>query len=188
MSQWCSMPNTNSWHTLCWCDSKSYLFNNYIQTHVSYSNIIIYVYPTRCNVAQFILSGNWSTCFGWYHHPSSGAQTTVSTASGICHTISAICRYRGRVGTDLSVLWAAYATHSTADSNNGVTNTRFCRYSCLRSWWWVVVSPEICRAVSMYNKLCNAASCWIYIRILLRCTDPWALNFSIIRPFWNAAL
>jgi len=25
-----------------------------------------------------------------------------------------------------------------ADSSNGVTNTRCCRYSCLRSWWWVV--------------------------------------------------
>jgi hypothetical protein len=58
-------------------------------------------------------SGNCSTCFGWYHHPSSGAQTTVSTASGICHTFTANCRYRGRVGTGLSVLWVAYATHST---------------------------------------------------------------------------
>ena len=47
---------------------------------ILYSNI----YPTRCNVTQFILSGNCSTCFGWYNHPSSGAQTTVSTASGIC--------------------------------------------------------------------------------------------------------
>ena len=26
------------------------------------------------------------------------------------------------------------------------------------------------------NKLCNGASCWIYIRIYLRCTDPWTLN------------
>jgi hypothetical protein len=34
---------------------------------------------------------------------------TVSTASGICHTVTAICRYRGRVGTGLSVLWVAYA-------------------------------------------------------------------------------
>ena len=59
-----------------------------------YSN----VYPTRCNVTQFIICGNCSTCFGWYHHPSSGAQTTVSTASGICHAVIAICRYRGRVG------------------------------------------------------------------------------------------
>ena len=46
-------------------------------------------------------------------HPSSGAHTTVSTASGICHTVTAICRYRGRVGTGVSVLWVAYATHST---------------------------------------------------------------------------
>jgi hypothetical protein len=31
-------------------------------------------------------------------------KTTVSTASGICHTVTAICRYRERVGTGLSVL------------------------------------------------------------------------------------
>jgi len=66
-----------------------------------YSNI----YPTRCNFTQFILSGNCSTCFGWYLHPSSGARTTVSTASGICQTVIAICRYRGWVGTGLSVVW-----------------------------------------------------------------------------------
>jgi hypothetical protein len=29
--------------------------------------------------------------------------TTVSTASGSWHTVIAICRYRGRVGTGLSV-------------------------------------------------------------------------------------
>jgi len=57
-----------------------------------YSNI----YPTRCNVTQFILSGQCSTCFGWYLHPSSGAQTTVSTTSGICQNVTAICRYSGR--------------------------------------------------------------------------------------------
>jgi len=39
--------------------------------------------PTRRNYTQFILSVNCSTCFGWYLHPSSVAQTTVSTASGI---------------------------------------------------------------------------------------------------------
>jgi hypothetical protein len=30
-----------------------------------------------------------------------------------CHIVLAICRYRGRVGTGLGVLWVAYATHST---------------------------------------------------------------------------
>jgi hypothetical protein len=98
--------------------------------------------PTICNVTQFIISRNCSTCFGWYLHPSSRAQTTVSTASGICHTVTATCRY-----------------------------TRCCRHSCFRFWWWVVVPPKTCRAVSRYNKLCNVPSCWIYIRILLRCTD-----------------
>jgi hypothetical protein len=38
-----------------------------------------------------------------------------------------------------------------ADSSNGVTNTRCCRYSCKRSWWWVEVSPKTCRAVSRYK-------------------------------------
>ena len=57
-----------------------------------YSNI----YPTRCNFTQFI-SGNCSACFGWYLHPSSGAHnTTVSTASGICQTVTATCRDSGR--------------------------------------------------------------------------------------------
>jgi len=54
------------------------------------------IYPTRCNVTQFILSGNCSTCFGWYLHPSSGAQTPVSTAPGICHTVTTTYRYSGR--------------------------------------------------------------------------------------------
>jgi hypothetical protein len=33
-----------------------------------------------------------------------------------------------------------------ADSRNGVTNTRCCRYSCMRSWWWVEVPPETCKS------------------------------------------
>ena len=35
-----------------------------------------------------------------------------------------------------------------AGSSNGLTNARCCRYSCLRSWWWVQVPPETCWAVS----------------------------------------
>jgi hypothetical protein len=72
--------------------------------------------------------------FRVHHHPSSGAQTIVSTAYGICYTVIDICRYRERFGTGLGVLWVAYDNNSTlkpaADSNNGVTNTRCCRYGC----------------------------------------------------------
>jgi len=35
-------------------------------------NILVYIQQ------QFILSGSYSTCFGWYLHLSSGAQTTAS--------------------------------------------------------------------------------------------------------------
>jgi hypothetical protein len=53
----------------------------------------------RCTVYLYLetalhISGGTST-----HHLA-----TVSTASGICHTVTAICCYRGRVGTGLSVL------------------------------------------------------------------------------------
>jgi hypothetical protein len=71
------------------------------------NNILIYIQQDATLHSLFYLE-TCSTCFGWYHHPSSGAQTTVSTASGICHTVIAICRYRLRVGTGLIVLWVAY--------------------------------------------------------------------------------
>ena len=91
------------------------IFNPYpanVENIVSPNSIIIYIQEDETLHSLFI-SGNCSTCFGWYFHPSSGAHTTVSTASSISHTVTVMCRYRGRVGTGLSVLWVAYATHST---------------------------------------------------------------------------
>jgi hypothetical protein len=124
-------------------------------------NIPIYIQQDATLHSLFI-SGNCSTCFWWYFHPSSVAHTTVSTASVIFHTVTATCRYRGRVGTGLSVLWVA-------GSSNGVTIPDAVG---MRSWWWVKVPPETCKAVSRYNKLCNVESCWIYIGILLNPTPP----------------
>jgi hypothetical protein len=88
--------------------------SNGVHGSVHRKNILIYIQKDAMLHSLF-LSGNCSTCFGWYHRPSSGAQTTVSTASGICHTFTAICRYRGGVETGLSVLWVAYAIHSAPD-------------------------------------------------------------------------
>jgi hypothetical protein len=85
-------------------------FNDHGSVHREY--IPIYIQEDATLNSLFI-SGNCSTCFVWYFQPSSGEHTTVSTSSGICHTLTAICRYGGRVGTGLSVLWVAYATHST---------------------------------------------------------------------------
>jgi hypothetical protein len=81
-------------------------------------------------------------------HVSGGTSThhqeriQLSTAY-ICHTVTAICRYRGRVGTGLSVLWVAYAP------DNG--------------WKY---HPKYVEQFPDMNKLCNVAYCWIYWNIL----------------------
>jgi hypothetical protein len=61
-------------------------------------HILIYIQQDATLHSLFI-SGNCSTCFEWYLRPSSEAHTTVSTAPGTCQTVTATCRYRGRVGT-----------------------------------------------------------------------------------------
>jgi hypothetical protein len=73
-------------------------FKRCIKSHMPFANIIrrfnvhgpvhhkhIPIYIQKdATVHSLFISGNCSTCFGWYFHPSSGAHTTVSTASGIC--------------------------------------------------------------------------------------------------------
>ena len=54
-----------------------------------------------------------------------------------------------------------------AGSNNGLTSTRCCRYSCVCSWWWVEVPPKHVEQFPDINKLCKVASCWIYVGIYL---------------------
>jgi hypothetical protein len=76
-------------------------FNVHVSVHGKYIPICIQQNETL-NI--LFIFGNCSTCFGWYFHTSSGAHTTLSTASGICHTVTANCRYRGRIGTGWSVL------------------------------------------------------------------------------------
>ena len=71
-------------------------FNVHGSVHRKY--ILIYIQQDATLHSLFI-SGNPSTCFGWYLHPSSGAHTTVSTASGTCQIVTATCRYCGGVGT-----------------------------------------------------------------------------------------
>ena len=79
---------------------------------VHHNNIQIYIQQDAMLHSLFYLETALHVSGGTIH-PSSGAQTTVSTATGICHTVIAICSYRGRVGTGLRVQWLAYATRST---------------------------------------------------------------------------
>jgi hypothetical protein len=50
-------------------------------------------------------------------------------------------------------------------------------YNCIYSIWYLshrycyLPLPKLVEQFPDINKLCNVACCWIYIRILLRCTD-----------------
>jgi hypothetical protein len=124
-------------------------FGQWFDINWYYSN----VYLTRCNVTRFIY-----------------LETAVHVSGGT------ITHYQERKQLYLQhlvfVTPLLLPATIAADSSNGVRNNRCYKYSCLRSWWWVLISPETCRAVSRQNKLCNVASCWMYIGIYLRCTDP----------------
>ena len=62
-------------------------FNFNIHGSVHRNNILC-KFQQDAHVTEFILSDNCSTCFGRHYHPSSGAQTTVTTVSGNCYTVT----------------------------------------------------------------------------------------------------
>jgi hypothetical protein len=125
-------------------------------------NVHSNIYPTRCNVTQFIYI--WKLLYMFWVVPPPIIRSTYNCIYSIWYLSHCYCK--------LLLSWkSSNSSTIAAGRSNGVTNTRCCRYSCMCSWWWVEVPPETCRAVSRY-KLCNAASCWICTGIHLRCTDP----------------
>ena len=58
------------------------------------NNILIHIQQDATLHSLFYLKTALQVS-GGTHNPSSGAKTTVSTASGICHTVTATCRYSG---------------------------------------------------------------------------------------------
>jgi len=103
--------------------------------------------PTRCNNIQFI-----SICKPLY---------TLRVVSPPIIRSSYHCIYSNWHYWDcycyLSWTWldgnsfpSSHVHHlvtSTTCSSNGLNNARYCRYSDMSSWWWVVIPPVTCRAV-----------------------------------------
>jgi hypothetical protein len=160
-----------------------YLSHRYCYVPLSWKSWNWFECAVGGNVTHFILSGNCSTCFGWYNHPSSGAQTTVSTASGyLSHRYCYLplsCKSWNRF--ECAGGGARHPQHTqtrsnsstiAADSSNGVTNTRSCRrVVCAPDEGWKY-HPKYVEQFSDINKLCKFAYCWIYSGIYLRCTNP----------------
>ena len=62
-------------------------------------NILIYIQQDATLHTLFYLETALHISGGTNTHHQERKQATLSTASGICHTVTANCRYRGRVGT-----------------------------------------------------------------------------------------
>ena len=87
-------------------------------------------------------------------HPSSGAHSTVSTVSGICHTVTPICRCRGRIGAIPRYRHVAVTVWQIPDVVD--------RVECAPDDGWRY-HPKHVEQFTDTNKLCKVAFCWIYI-------------------------
>jgi len=102
----------------------------------------------------YYISVDSSTCFGCWH-PSSGARTTLITASAT-----------GQPG------WPF-------DQLTWLTSARSCNYSCTSSWWWVS-TPETCRAVYVY--VITWIHSHLVGQLFNLIHDAWTHDYKIIRP------
>jgi hypothetical protein len=91
------------------------LYENLFNVHgsVHRNNILIYIQKEERFTVYLYLETALHVSGGNTTHNQKRIQLYLQHPSVICHTAIAICRYRGRVGTGLSVLWVAYATQST---------------------------------------------------------------------------
>jgi hypothetical protein len=57
----------------------SHVINSFnVHGSVQHNNILVYKSQQDAQVTEFILSDNFSTCFGRQYHPSSGAQNNYN--------------------------------------------------------------------------------------------------------------
>jgi hypothetical protein len=85
-----------------------------------YLYILLYKSQQDAHVTEFILSDTCFTCFGRYCHPSSGAQTTVTIASGNLYTVL----LSAALVEDLELIWVCcglsirHPQHTQISSNS----------------------------------------------------------------------
>jgi len=66
-----------------------------------------------------------------------------------------------------------------AEGSNSCLTYAIAVYAVLSSWWWTESPSEKCRAFyknKSFEK--TGASCWLYYRNILQCTDLWILNLK----------
>jgi hypothetical protein len=117
-----------------------------------------------------LISVKCSTCFRRFLRPSSGAQYCINSI-GYLPFFTATCRCRGSVPTLPRQRQVAVKTG---------------KYPMRCTQFW---APDDGRRNHLkhvehfteINTLCKVVSCWVYLKIHLRCTDPWKSNISMYR-------
>jgi len=140
---------------------------------VQWSESIPIVQPTRCTcyLKLFILV-KCPACFGRSFRPSSEAPN-CTYSNGICQTAAATCCLSNSCCYLLAAGSSSYLTYTVAV------------YAVLSSWWWTERLSETCRAFYKNKSFEIAgASCWLYYRNILRCTDLWILNKTEVKVSW----
>jgi hypothetical protein len=119
-----------------------------------YSNI----YPTRCNVTQFIYIWKLLYMFRVVLPPIiRSANNCIYSIWYLSHRYCYLPLSWKTAITVWQVPEAVYTVVCTPDDG----------------WWY---HPKHVEQFPGKNELCNIASCWIYIGKLLRCTNPWTLS------------
>jgi hypothetical protein len=83
-------------HLVVYVSEMVFKLTAYKSTTTIFNCIPGYKSQLDAHVTEFILSDNCSTCFGRYYHPSSGAQITVTTASGNRYTVTDRVKFTGK--------------------------------------------------------------------------------------------
>ena len=134
-----------------------------LQTFKLYASYYIFpysnTYPTICNVTQFISICKLLYMFRVVSPPI--IRITHNCIYSIWHLSNGYCYL------PLSRQVAVTVWH-VPDTVNTVV--------CAPDDGWRY-HPKHVEQFPDINKLCNVASCWIYIGIYLRCTDPWTLKY-----------
>jgi hypothetical protein len=149
--------------------------------------IPIYIQQDATLYSLFI-SGNCSICFGWYFHPSSGAHSTVSTASGICHTGRSPHAYvNQRLKIQLELLMMSGVPLETCWAFNERWNNLL--YYKVASSWLFLLSSLYSIVFPQYRFSCSALpsvfSPSLFQLLLMFCLEMWSNPCSGLDRPWG---
>ena len=141
------------------------------------------MYPTRRNITQFIYF--WKLLYMFWVAPPPIIRSKHNCIYSMWYLSKRNCYLPlSWKGWNCSSSSSTIAIHQVPDAVDTLVCTPDDGWRCHPKH--VEQFPEI-------NKLCNVASCWIYayIRMYLRCTDPWTLNmlkYYINKIQWDATV